>query len=163
VNASPLIFLTRLGLLDILNEPQVSVEVPDAVLTELSFLDPKDPAADAARSTTWIHVVPTPLTPPSIRPWRLGAGESAVISHALAELGTFPADPNGVEVVLDDAKARRCAQNLGLHVQGTLAFLLIAKTTGRINMVKPFLEQLHSSGMHISTELTRRVLAQAGE
>ncbi len=35
VNASPLIFLTRLGLVDLLNEPGVVVLVPDAVLGEL--------------------------------------------------------------------------------------------------------------------------------
>ncbi len=32
VNASPFIFLTRLGLLDILNEPGVTVVVPTAVV-----------------------------------------------------------------------------------------------------------------------------------
>jgi hypothetical protein len=48
VNASPLIFPTRLGLLDILNEPKVIVEVPEAVLMELSFLDVDDPLRHAS-------------------------------------------------------------------------------------------------------------------
>ena len=34
VNASPLIFLTRVGLLDVLNEPGVPVMVPDKVQSE---------------------------------------------------------------------------------------------------------------------------------
>ena len=38
VNASPLIFLTRLGLLDVLNEPGVPVIVPDTVLLEWRIL-----------------------------------------------------------------------------------------------------------------------------
>ena len=62
-SASPLIFLTRLGLLDVLNEQGVDVRVPDAVLAELSFLDPHDAAAIAARSTNWIQVVSTPPIP----------------------------------------------------------------------------------------------------
>ena len=38
VNASPIIFLDRLGLLDQLNEPGVTVLVPDLALEELGGL-----------------------------------------------------------------------------------------------------------------------------
>jgi hypothetical protein len=57
VNASPLIFLTRLGLLDVLNEPGVPVIVPDTVLLELGGLVPNDPAVLAGRQSPWLHVV----------------------------------------------------------------------------------------------------------
>jgi predicted nucleic acid-binding protein len=163
VNASPLIFLTRLGLLDVLNEPGTDVRVPEAVLAELSFLDPDDPAAIAARSTRWIQVVPTPPIPDFIRAWQLGAGETSVLTLALAEIENETAGEKGLDVVLDDARPRRCAQALGLRVQGTLAFLLIAKATGRIEAVRPLLERLHSSGMHVSRDVMLRVLTQAGE
>jgi predicted nucleic acid-binding protein len=163
VNASPLIFLTRLGLLDILNEFGAAVQIPDAVLAELSFLDRDDPAAVAARSTHWIQVVPTPPIPDFIRSWRLGAGETSVLSVALAEVEADTADENEIDVVLDDAKARRCAHSLGLGLQGTLAFLLIAKKTGRIHAVRPLLERLHAGGMHVSGDVMLRVLTQAGE
>jgi predicted nucleic acid-binding protein len=68
-----------------------------------------------------------------------------------------------VEVVLDDGKARRYAESLGLRVQGTPAFLLIGKRTGRIDAVRPLIEHLRSSGMHVSDEVMRRVLSRAGE
>jgi predicted nucleic acid-binding protein len=122
-------------LLAILNEPGVTVMVPEAVLAERSYLDPDDPAPATARSTDWIHVVPTPPIPDRLQPWKLGAGEKSVIALALAENEATPGDGNQVDVVLDDAKARRCAESLGVRVQGTLAFLLIAKTTGRIAAV----------------------------
>ena len=104
VNASPLIFLTRLGLLDVLNEPGVTVRVPEAVVAELSFLDTNDAAAVAARSTAWINVVPTPPVPEFIRSWRLGAGETSVLSLALAEIENETVEDTGVDVVLDDSK-----------------------------------------------------------
>jgi len=51
VNASPMVFLTRLDLVDLLREPGMDVLVPDAVLDELARLSHDDPAALAARST----------------------------------------------------------------------------------------------------------------
>lgn len=157
VNASPMIFLTRLGLVDLLSEPGVVVLVPDSVLGELFSLDPNDPAAEAVRSTPWIRVVPTPTIPDSLKAWKLGAGETAVLAVASAEVGPDK------DVVIDDWKARRCAASLGIQVQGTLACLLIAKSAGRIGAVRPLIEQLRSSGMYISDPLMRRVLNQAGE
>src|SRR5262249_43346495 len=155
VNASPLIFLNRVGLLEILDEPVVTVVVPDAVLGELRGLDPTDPTAVAVSSAPWIQVVPTPLIPDFLRALRLGAGEAAVLALALAE-----PDPDK-EVVLDDRKAWQGASSLGFRVQGTLAFLLIAKRVGRIPSVRPLLERLRQSGMYISDQLMQRVLNQA--
>jgi predicted nucleic acid-binding protein len=157
VNASPIIFLTKLGLLDVLSEPGVVVLVPEAVLNELARLGADDPAAVAVRSTTWIEVVPTPAIPDLVRAWKLGAGETAVLALGLAEIG-----PNK-EVVLDDWRARRRAVELGIPVRGTLASLLIAKSLGRIQEVRPLLEQLHQHGMYLSDELTERVIKKAGE
>jgi predicted nucleic acid-binding protein len=157
VNASPIIFLTHLGLMDLLNEPGVAVVVPDAVLSELARLGLDDPAAAAVRSTPWIQVVPTPAIPNFVQAWKLGAGETAVLALALAETG---ADK---EVVLDDWKARRRAEELGIPVWGTLACLLIAKSLGQIDAVRPLLVRLRQIGMYVSDELMERVIKKAGE
>ena len=45
VNASPIIFLNQVGLLDQLNEAGVTVLIPAPVLEELGGLGPDDPAA----------------------------------------------------------------------------------------------------------------------
>jgi predicted nucleic acid-binding protein len=157
VNASPLIFLTRLDLLDLLHEPGVDVLVPDAVLDEIGCLNPDDPAAVAVRNTAWIQVVPTPPIPDFLRAWKLGPGETAVLALALTQSGS------DMDVVIDDSKARRRADGLGIPVRGTLACLLIAKSVGRVEAVQPLLERLRTSGMYISDELIARVLKQAGE
>jgi predicted nucleic acid-binding protein len=113
VNASPIIFLNRLGLLDLLNEPGLVVLVPESVLNELARLGPKDPATVAVRSTPWLHFVPSPEIPDFLRAWNLGAGEAAVLALAVQE--TAP----DKEVILDDWKARRRAEELGIRVGGT--------------------------------------------
>jgi predicted nucleic acid-binding protein len=69
----------------------------------------------------------------------------------------------GLLGILDDRKARLAASTLALRVQGTLAFLLIAKSVGRIAAVRPLLERLRQSGMYLSDHLMQRILKQAGE
>jgi hypothetical protein len=71
---------------DLLSEPGVVVLVPDAVLVELGSLGPDDPAVVAVRSTPWIHIVPTPAIPDFLQVPKLGAGETAVLALALAEI-----------------------------------------------------------------------------
>ncbi len=157
VNASPVIYLEELGLLDLLNEPGVTVFVPDVVVGELGRLNPNDPAMVAVRSTPWIQMAVSPAVPAAVQAWKLDAGESAVLALAVAETGPDK------EVVLDDRRARLCAASLGIRVQGTLSLLLIAKSTGRIAAVKPLLEQLRQRGMYLSDRLCRLVLKAAGE
>jgi predicted nucleic acid-binding protein len=157
VNASPMIFLAQLDLVEILREPGMDVLVPDAVLDELGRLNQDDPAAAAVRSTPWIKVVRAPAIPEFLKAWKLGAGETAVLALALAETGPDK------DVVIDDWQARRRAEGLGIAVQGTLACLLIAKSLGKIDAIRPLLEQLRQSGMHLSDQLMQQVLKQAGE
>ena len=157
VNASPIIFLDRLGLLDLLNEPGVTVLVPEPVLEELGGVDPDDPAVVAVRSASWIQVVAGPPIPDSLRPFRLDRGEASVLALALIP------GAQGTQVVVDDLAARRCAAALGLELRGTISFLLVAKAEGRIPAIRPLLELLQRSGMRLSATLFRHVLDLAGE
>ncbi len=116
VNASPIIHLYHLGLLDELNEPGVTVLVPDLVVEELGGLSPDDPALAAVRSSSWVHIVPMPPPPAALAMFRLDRGEAAVLALALVP------SAEETEVVLDDRSARRCAEALGLKFRGTLSF-----------------------------------------
>jgi hypothetical protein len=106
VNASPLIFLTEVGLLDVLHQPGVPVLVPDVVLGEIGGLGPDDTTVRAVRQSPWIQIVPAPRIPDAVLVWDLDAGESAVLAVALQE-----PDPMAI---LDDQPARRCAQGAQL-------------------------------------------------
>jgi len=155
VNASPLIFLTRVGLLDVLYEPGVPAIVPAVVLAEVGGLGPNDPAMLAVGLAHWLQFVPAPPIPDGVRAWGLDAGESAVIALALEQ-------PDSV-AVLDDLAARRCAQALAVPLQGTLGLILVAKGLGLIPAVRPVIERLRQSGMYVSDRVRDLVLLQAGE
>jgi len=155
VNASPLVFLTRVNLLEVLNEPGIPVVVPDAVVIELGGRGLNDPAAIAVRQTPWLQVVPTPPIPAAVQSRGLDAGERAVLAVALEE-------PDS-QVVIDDLAARRCARTLNLPIQGTLGLVLVAKQLGMIPDVRPVLDRLRQTGMYVSDDLARQILDQAGE
>jgi predicted nucleic acid-binding protein len=155
VNASPLIFLTHVGLLDVLDEPGVPAVVPDVVVSEIGAHGAKDPAVLAVQSASWLKVVTPPIIPTEVAAWGLDAGEAAVLAIALAQPGT--------QAVLDDLAARRCAAALGIPTQGTLGLILVAKRLGMIPEVRPVLDLLRQAGLYVSDRLVQAVLNQAGE
>lgn len=112
VNASPLIFLTRAGLLDLLRLAASEIVIPAPVAEEIQRRGPSDPAAQAIASLDWLRVVEAPKISPMIQAWDLGPGESAVLSWCFAR--------PGVGAIVDDLAARRCADALGIPVRGTL-------------------------------------------
>jgi predicted nucleic acid-binding protein len=85
----------------------------------------------------------------------LGAGEIAAMSFALEH-------PDHI-LLLDDALARRTAIAAGLKVWGTLRILLEVKSCGLIEVIEPVVDRLEKSGMWISEDIRRRVLALAQE
>jgi predicted nucleic acid-binding protein len=150
-----LIFLTKVGLLEVLREPGVPVLVPDAVLAEVSKFGPNDPAVEAVEQSAWMQVVVTPSIPNVVLVWDLDAGESAVLAVALEE-------PDSM-AILDDQAARRCARVLNVQTQGTLGLVLVAKQQGLVPAVRPLLDQLPAAGMYMSDWLESQILAAAGE
>jgi uncharacterized protein len=154
-NASPLIFLTEVGLLEVLRQPGVPVLVPDTVLVEIGRLGPNDPAIQVVQQSGWMQIVPTPTIPDVVLVWDLDAGESAVLAVALNH-------PDSM-AVLDDQPARRCAQVLNIQTQGTLGLVLVAKQQCLIPVVRPVLEQLKQAEMYMSDRLENQILAAAGE
>ena len=129
--------------------------VPDTVLTELRGRDPSDLAANAVRKSSWIQIVSTPAIPRKVLARNLDQGESAVLAVALSLSDAW--------VVLDDLGARRCATAMNLDLIGTLGLLLLAKHSGRIAKVRPYLDELLVAGMYVSEALAEQILEQAGE
>lgn len=155
VNASPLIFLSRAGLLDFLQLVAPELIVPAAVATEIQQRGTTDITVQAINQTPWLAVVETPVVPPIIQAWGLGKGESAVLSWAASHPGT--------EVILDDLAARRCAAALGISVRGTLGLVLIAKQRGLLPAARPVLLQLRQAGMFLSDRVMNQALALVEE
>ena len=101
VNASPLIFLFRAGLLDLLQLLSSEIVVPEIVSAEIEIRGKSDPTAQAIANTPWLLVTPTQPVPAQIQSWGLGPGESSVLAWAY----THP----GSEAIIDDLVGRRCA------------------------------------------------------
>jgi predicted nucleic acid-binding protein len=155
VNASPLIFLSRAGLLDLLQLVSSEIIVPEIVASEIEIRGKSDPTAQAIANTAWLVVTQTPPVPTQIQSWGLGPGESSVLAWAH--------DHPGSEAIIDDLAARRCAAAFNIPVRGTLGLALIAKQRGRIPSARAVLEQLRQVGMYLSDHVMNEALALVGE
>lgn len=103
----------------------------------------------------WLRLVDPRVIPSEWLTLDLGAGELAALALGLE-------NPNCI-VVLDDALARRIAHAAGLQVWGTLRVLIEAKSRGWVEGIAPLVTRLADSGMWISDDVRRRILALAGE
>lgn len=83
VNASPLIALFRSGQADLLPKLFNRIVVPEEVWKEVVLDERDDAAVRELGAQTWPRreVV---ANSPRVEAWNLGAGETAVLSHALA-------------------------------------------------------------------------------
>jgi uncharacterized protein len=159
VNASPLIHLSRVALLELLRETRQSGEVivPSVVFDEVMRGARHDPSAALVEAATrdWLTIAPAAPEHPAINAGRIDAGEIAVLSVALIHPGST--------VVLDDRAARAEADRLGIPKTGTLRLLLDAKKLGLIPSIRTVLDQLRLQGMRLSDAVRQEVLSQAGE
>jgi len=155
VNASPLIFLARAGLVHLLRLVSSEIVVPSLVANEIQRRGPSDPAAQAIASLAWLQVVDAPEASPMIQAWDLGPGETGVLSWCSMN--------PGAEAIIDDLAARRCAHVLGIPVRGTLGLVLLGKKHGQIAAARPVLESLRGTGMYLSASVMNRALKLVGE
>ena len=151
-----LLYLGRIGQVDLLPALFAPVYVPETVLLELDMgrfiqRDIIDP-----RGLDWAEIVHVPQTlTDRLPPNRLGRGECAVIAYAHA---------HHIDVVgLDDLRARQLAEEMGLAVVGTLGVLLRAKRSALIPAVRPLVDAVIAAGFRVSSDLYQDVLGLAKE
>ena len=124
VNSSPLIVMARAGVVELLRSEGEYVIVPRVVAGEIGRRGPDDPAVRALRTLARLVVVDTRDSDARVAACGIDAGEAAVLRWAARHPGTT--------VIVDDARGRRCAEQLGIPVRGTLGLILTAKRDGRI-------------------------------
>lgn len=154
INASPLIALFRSGQADLLPRLFKRIVVPQAVWQEVVLDDWEDIAARELPQQTW-PVREQVESSPRVAAWALGAGETAVLSYALAH--------PPLRAVIDDMDARRCAQTLGILIFGTGGLLVLAKRRGLLPSVGQAITKLRAAGLWMSDDIVRILEAQAGE
>ncbi|MBN2003803.1 MAG: DUF3368 domain-containing protein [Anaerolineae bacterium] len=150
LNASPLIVLAQVGRADLFEALADTVVVPRAVVAEIEA----GPEGDPARR--WLAGAPVPIvettSSPQILAWDLGAGETSVLSYALAT--------RDQTAILDDGAARRCAQSFSIPFKGTLAVVILAKRRGLISSASEILHALLANGFRLDEAIIREALAR---
>lgn len=86
---------------------------------------------------------------------QIDKGESSAIALALET-------PEST-VVLDDHKARKIAERLGINFTGTIGVIVKAKLTGKITSIKPILEKIKHTDFRLSFDLELQALKEAEE
>ena len=150
INASPVITLCKVGQQGLFLQLSDQVVLPRAVLAEINAGAADDPAR------VWLATDPLPLVDVDINPmvmgWDLGAGETAVLSHAVQYVGWT--------AVVDDGAARRCAKAFSVPLLGTLGIILRATQQGYLSAAAPVLRDLLRAGLRLNDRVIRIALTQ---
>ena len=156
INSTPIISLSIIEKLDLLDFLFEEVIVPQAVYTEVVTRGTdKAGSVELARSK-WVKVekVLNENTKQSIM-LELDEGEAEVIT--IAKERTINT------VVIDEFAGRQYASLLGLNVIGTLGILLSGKKHGFIAELRPLMDTLIKKNRYIDKFLYELMLRQAGE
>lgn len=86
---------------------------------------------------------------------QIDKGESSAIALAMET-------PDCI-LILDDFKARKIAQQLGMTITGTIGVIIKAKLTGKIPSIKPYLDKIKTTNFRISLEIELQALKAADE
>ena len=134
-DASALIALEKINLLELLCKIYDEIILPEAVVDEFG--------------TPTIHCyltkkVESPLVRLFVSELNLGKGESEVIALATE---------TGMRVIIDDLKARKVAETMELNVTGTIGVLVKAENLGLIESAYDKAKELRDKGFYVSDEL----------
>jgi len=155
-NASPVILLGKIQQLHLIEALSPTFRIPRPVVDEIGAGAEDDPAVKWLETPAISgHIVDVPTPPPFLAQWDLGAGESAVLSLALA-------DPGAV-AVLDDLAARKFALTFQVPLVGTLGLLIRAKNAGLVDRLAPCIQRLDEAGANLSRGIIARALEISGE
>lgn len=155
VNTSPIFYLHRLRLLEILEKLYGTIIVPSAVINELEQGKVQGEDVPKLHVLSWVKIQQVKtykflkLVPD------LGSGETEVLTLGLE-------NPESL-IIIDDYLARHIAELQGLKFTGTVGILLKAKYKGYIVSVSDILTQLTNLGFRISDRLKQDILRLANE
>ena len=154
-DTSPLYYLHRLGVLDLLHHLYKQIVIPQAVLDELQAGARQGDDVPDIRQIDWIEVRSVHLPRILGLVTDLGAGEAQVLALALEDEGSL--------AIVDDGLARRIARAQNLRITGTAGVLLKAKQSGHLDALSPLLDKLDSLGFRLAEDVRITILRLAGE
>lgn len=144
-DTSCLIILTNIGELELLQKLYEKITTTIDIATEYGEPFPE-----------WIEIENvTDKSKQQLLELQIDKGESSAIALAL--------EIPGSTVILDDYKARKIANQLGLTYTGTIGIIVKAKLQGLIPSVKPIIAKIKQTNFRLSVEIELQALKQANE
>ena len=144
-DTSCFIILTNIGELELLQKVYGQIVTTPEIVAEFGETLPE-----------WVEIVEVrDKYRQTILGLQIDKGESSAIALALET-------PNSV-VILDDYKARRIAERLGITLTGTIGVIIKAKLNRVIPSIKPLLEKIKRTDFRLSDEIETQALKEAGE
>ncbi|MBN1454361.1 MAG: DUF3368 domain-containing protein [Anaerolineales bacterium] len=158
-NTSPILALSAIGHLDLLEEQFGEVLIPETVQTELKvetdFRGTKN--IRQALKDGWLKVQP-------VQNVHLAQALAMELDFGEAEAIALALDTKSQTILLDESEGRTKARALGLQPIGVLGVLLRAKREGKFKSLKTAIESLRNEvGFFIAGDLEHDILKLAGE
>ncbi|MEA1904586.1 MAG: DUF3368 domain-containing protein [Candidatus Hadarchaeota archaeon] len=159
-NSSPLIYLSKLGKLELLRKLFKEILAPKEVFNEVVLRGKKEKFSEVlviedAMHEGWLKIRGTKVDRRLLKfAPELDLGETEVISLARKVKADL--------VLMDDASARGVSESFGLNTKGTIYVLLKAYKSGLIKKeeVKILLDKLILAGFRLSSEVYSRILEE---
>jgi predicted nucleic acid-binding protein len=155
-NSSPLIYLAKIGELNLLKQFFKEIIVPEAVYKECVIEGKNREDAKKIKKAEWIKVV-------KIKNTNLKKALMMVLDEGEAEAITLALEESADLILLDDYEAREVARNYGLGITGTIGVLIRANFEGKIGSLEEELEKLKETGFWLSEDLYTKILRELGE
>ena len=144
-DTSCFIILTNIGELELLHKVYGKVVTTDDIATEYGEVLPE-----------WVEIAKVKdKYKQQLLEMQIDKGESSAIALALE----IPEST----VILDDYKARKIAEKLGIAYTGTVGVIIKAKLKGIIPSIKPLLMKIKQTNFRLSADIELQALKEAKE
>lgn len=144
-DTSCFIILTNIGELDLLQKVYGQVITTIEVASEYGEMLPD-----------WVTIVTVQdKYRQQILEMQVDKGEASALALAL--------ETHDSTIIIDDYRARKVAEKLGINYTGTIGVIIKAKFKGAILSIKPLLAKIKQTDFRITDEIERQALKEAGE
>ena len=144
-DTSCFIIMTNIGELDLLHKVYAEIVTTIDIATEYGEALPE-----------WVEIVTVKdKYRQKILEMQIDKGEASAIALAL--------ETQNCTKILDDYKARKIADRLGISFTGTIGVIIKAKLRGIIPSIKPFIEKIKQTDFRLSAEVELQALKEANE
>ncbi len=152
-NSTPLIALSKIGMLELLREYFGEVRIPKEVYDEVVTRGKNLFGAVEVKNAEWIKVeeVRNKIAVESLRDY-IDSGEAEAIILAK--------ERNAKLLLIDDSEGRQIAERLGLKITGTIGILLLAARDKKL-VFKDTLDDLVACGFRLSKEEYDKLLKRS--